>query len=94
MRHASARLHLGYALCWQLQRGKELPLVDALIEAGSDVNFNKDGKTETPLIGAASLGADDVGLRLLEAGAKSEVRGKFGETALYWAALLGEDGLG
>jgi hypothetical protein len=76
-----------------LQTGKELPLVDALIEGGSDPNFNKNGKSETPLIGAASLGAEDVGLRLLDAGARPEVRGLFGETALHWAAMLGEDRL-
>jgi len=76
-----------------LQKGKELPLVDALIEAGSDLNFNQDGKSETPLIGAASLGGEDVGLRLLDAGARPDLRGLFGETALHWAALLGEDRL-
>ena len=76
-----------------LQRGREVPLVDALIEAGADLNFNQDGRGETPLIGAASLGAEDVGLRLLDAGAKPENRGIFGETALHWAALLGEDRL-
>jgi hypothetical protein len=48
---------------------------------------------DTPLIGAASLGAEEVGLRLLDAGARPEVRGLFGETALHWAALLGEDRL-
>ena len=76
-----------------LQTGKELPLVDALIEGGSDPNFNQNGNSETPLIGAASLGAEDVGLRLLDAGARAEVRGLFGETALHWAAMLGEDRL-
>src|SRR5882724_2759913 len=76
-----------------LQKGKELPLVEALIQAGADLNFNKDGKSETPLIGAASLGAEEVGLRLLDAGARTELRGLFGETALHWAALLGEDRL-
>ena len=39
------------------------------------------------------MGAEDVGLRLLDAGAKPELRGLFGETALHWAALLGEDRL-
>ena len=76
-----------------LQKGKELPLVDALTQAGADLNFNKDGKSETPLIGAASLGAEDVGLCLLDAGARPEPRGLFGETALHWAAMLGEDRL-
>ena len=76
-----------------LQKSMELALVDELIEAGADLNFNKDGQGETALIGAASLGAEDVGLRLLEAGARPEIRGLFGETALHWAALLGEDRL-
>jgi hypothetical protein len=76
-----------------LQRGKELPLVDTLIQAGSELDFNKDGESETALIGAASLGAEDVGLRLLEAGARADIRGIFGETALHWAAMLGEDRL-
>ena len=70
-----------------LQRGEELPLVEALIDAGPNLSFQKG---ETPLIGAASLGAEDVGIRLLEAGAKPELRGLFGETALHWAAMLGE----
>ena len=76
-----------------LQKGNELPLVEALIQAGANLNFNKDGKSETPLIGAASLGAEEIGLRLLDAGARPELQGLFGETALHWAALLGEDRL-
>ena len=77
-----------------LAKGLELPLVEALIQAGADLDFQRDRedgrKSDTPLIGAASLGADDVGLRLLDAGARPELRGMFGETALHWAALLGE----
>lgn len=76
-----------------LPRGRELPLVEALIEAGAGLDFQKNGKGDTPLIGAASLSAEDVGLRLLAAGAKREPRGLFGETALHWAAMLGEDRL-
>lgn len=76
-----------------LQTGKELPLVEALIEAGADLNFQKGGKGDTPLIGAASLGAEDVGIRLVDAGANAHLRGLFGETALHWAALLGQDRL-
>src|SRR5579864_7667312 len=45
-----------------LQRGKELPLIKALIEAGADLNFQRERKGDTPLIGAASLGAEEVGL--------------------------------
>jgi hypothetical protein len=76
-----------------LQKGTELALVDALIEAGADLNFNKNGKGETALIGAASFGAEDVGIRLLLAGVRPEIRGMFGETALHWASMLGEDRL-
>jgi uncharacterized protein len=77
----------------RLQSGKELPLMEALIQAGANVDFQRNGGGDTPLIGAASLGAEEVGLRLLNAGAKPWLRGLFGETALHWAALLGEDRL-
>jgi hypothetical protein len=77
----------------KLERGKELALVEVLIQAGADLDFQRNGKSDTPLIGAASLGAEEVGLTLLDAGARPEVRGLFGETALHWAALLGEDRL-
>jgi hypothetical protein len=80
-----------------LPKGREIPLVDALLDAGADVDFQRsreDGKKgDTPLIGAASLGAENVGLRLLAAGARPQLRGLFGETALHWAAMLGEDRL-
>ena len=73
-----------------LEMGKELPLIDALIEAGADLNFQRqreDGrKGNTPLIGATSLGAEEVGLRLLEAGARAELRGLFGEALLSQAS--------
>jgi hypothetical protein len=61
------------------------------------LNFQRvreDGKkSDTPLIGAASLGAEDIGIRLLDAGARPEHIGLFGETALHWSAMLGEDRL-
>lgn len=76
-----------------LESPMALPLVDALICAGADLNFQNDGKGDTPLIGAASLLAEEVGLRLLDAGANARLRGLFGETALHWAAMLGEDRL-
>jgi uncharacterized protein len=80
-----------------LSKGSEVALAEALIEAGADLNFQskrEDGKKgDTPLIGAASLGAEDLGIRLLDAGARPELRGLFGETALHWAAMLGEDRL-
>jgi hypothetical protein len=77
----------------KLKRGAELPMIDALIHAGADLDFQRNGKGDTPLIGAASLAAEDVGIRLLDAGANPKLRGIFSETALHWAALLGEDRL-
>jgi len=77
----------------KLQKGKELPLVEALVQAGADLDFQKNGRGDTPLIGAASLGAEDVGIKLLDAGARPGPRGLFGETALHWSALLGQDRL-
>jgi uncharacterized protein len=71
-----------------LQRGKELPLIEALLEAGADCNY-RAANGETPLIGAASLSAEDVGLRLLDAGAQPNITGLFTETALHWAANVG-----
>jgi ankyrin repeat protein len=59
-----------------------------LLAAGADCNHRAPGG-ETPLIGAASLGAEDAGLRLLDAGARPELTGAFNETALHWAAHLG-----
>jgi hypothetical protein len=80
-----------------LSKHAEIPLVDALIDAGADLNFQRDRedgkKSDTPLIGAASLGAEDIGIRLLDAGARPDLLGLFGETALHWAAMLGEDRL-
>jgi hypothetical protein len=77
----------------KLEKGKELPLVHALISAGADLNFQRDGKGDTPLIGAASLGAEEVGIALINAGADPSRLGIFSETALHWAALLGEERL-
>lgn len=63
------------------------PLASALITGGADVNF-EDGD---PLNAAASLGATEVALLLLDAGARTGGCGLFGETALHWAATIGDD---
>jgi len=68
-----------------LPAGRAVPLARALIEAGADIN-NQNGD---PLNAAASLGATEVGLLLLDAGARPDLRGLFGETALHWAAMIG-----
>lgn len=72
----------------RLGPGLAVQLIDALIVAGADVNYQADNG-ETALIGAASLNAEEVGLRLIEAGARIDLRGGFEETALHWAAFCG-----
>jgi hypothetical protein len=71
-----------------LAHGKGIALMDVLVKAGADCN-HQASNGETPLIGAASLAAEDVGLRLLESGAQPGLTGAFQETALHWAAHLG-----
>lgn len=68
--------------------GVTVGLVEALLEAGADVNFVADNG-ETALIGAASMGAEDVGVMLVERGAELDRVGGLGETALHWAAFNG-----
>ena len=60
-------------------------LAQALIATGADINHQNGD----PLNAAASLGATEVGLLLLDAGAHPDLRGLFGETALHWAATIG-----
>lgn len=66
-----------------------LPLAEALLSAGADINAPHEFHGDTPLIAAASLLVEDVGLRLVEAGADVSVRGLFGATALHWTAMHG-----
>jgi hypothetical protein len=84
-------LHFVSDMIWDgtLAFGREIPIVDALIAAGADLN----AQNGSPLNAAASLGAENVGIRLLEAGARADLLGLFGETALHWAAHLGASGL-
>ena len=63
MPYSSAPLRFGHVVEGKLPRGSEVPIIDALIEAGADLNFQRNGRGDTPLIGAASLGAEDVGIR-------------------------------
>lgn len=61
-----------------------------LIQHGASINGSPD--TETPLIGAASLGVAEVATVLIEAGADIHATALFGATALHWASYMGLDG--
>src|SRR5437763_13657027 len=65
-----------------LQKGKDLARGEALILAGADLVFNRnrvDGrKSATPLIRAASLAAEEVGVSLVDEVAAAERRARFG----------------
>jgi uncharacterized protein len=62
------------------------------LEFGADVNGGElKEKKDTPLIAAASLGADKVGLLYIERGADIHHAGCHGGTALHWAAWCGRD---
>jgi hypothetical protein len=70
-----------------------LELADALLGAGADPRRAYAESGDTFLIAAASLGAERVGLRLVEVGVDVTARGLFGATALHWAAIMGLGGL-
>lgn len=72
---------------------ESVALADALLEAGVDLARRYARSGDTYLIAAASLGAERVGLRLLEHGAEVNARGLFDATALHWAAFMGLEAL-
>ena len=62
------------------------------LEFGADVNGGElIEKKDTPLIAAASLGADKVGLLYIERGANIHHAGCHGGTALHWASWCGRN---
>ncbi|MBC8028216.1 MAG: ankyrin repeat domain-containing protein [Steroidobacteraceae bacterium] len=74
-----------------LASGREGEIAALLIEHGAAI----DGSAgrESPLIAAASLGAEKVATVLIDAGADLERTGLFGARALHWAAWTGEAGI-
>jgi len=70
-----------------------LAMADVLLAAGVDPERAYAASGDTFLIAAASLGAQLVGLRLVERGVDVHPRGLFGATALHWSAHLGLDRL-
>lgn len=70
-----------------LTNGREGEIAEALLASGAAI----DGTAgrESPLIAAASLGAEKVARVLVEAGAALERTSIFGARALHWAAWIG-----
>ena len=66
-----------------------------LLEFGADVDGYKSSKdNNTPLIAAASLNAEKLGIFYIERGADIFYTAPgYGETALHWAAFCGKDKL-
>lgn len=74
-----------------LTNGREGEVAALLIEHGAAIEGGAG--RESPLIAAASLGAEKVARVLVEAGADLERTGLFGARALHWAAWTGEAGI-
>lgn len=70
-----------------LTNGSEGAIAEALLEHGAAIE-GTEGR-ESPLIAAASLGAEAVAKVLVEAGAQLEATSVFGARALHWAAWVG-----
>jgi len=66
-----------------------LELAECLIKYGALVNGDPEVQLDTPLISAASLYCEDIGLALLGHGAVVHPRGTHGGTAVHWAAWTG-----
>ncbi len=61
---------------------------------GANINgYDLIEKNDTPLIAAASLHAEEVGILYIENGAAIQHAGCHGGTALHWAAWVGRDKL-
>lgn len=70
-----------------LKNGREDEIARLLLKYGAHVD-GSSGR-ESPLIAAASLGAEKVAAVLVEAGASLESTSIFGARALHWAAWTG-----
>ena len=70
-----------------LTNGTESEIAGVLLAHGAVLEGSEE--RESPLIAAASLGAEKVARVLLEAGAALERTSVFGARALHWAAWMG-----
>ena len=77
-----------------LSEDEALTIARIFLTNGADVNGGTmKVKVDTPLIAAASLGADDLGILYIENDADIHHPGTHGGTALHWAAWCGREKL-
>lgn len=78
----------------KIEENEAVLIAEILFEFGANVDGNGFvEKEDTPLIAAASLCAEKVGMLYVERGADIHHRGCHGGTALHWAAWCGLDRL-
>jgi uncharacterized protein len=69
-------------------------MASILLEFGANIDgYGFEAKKDTPLIAAASLHAEEVGLLYIERGANIHHAGCHGGTALHWASWCGRERL-
>lgn len=73
---------------------KAIEIAKILLEFGADIDgYKSSGDQNTPLIAAASLHAEKLGIFYIEQGADIFYADHDGATALHWAAFCGRDEL-
>lgn len=73
---------------------RAIEIAKVLLEFGADINgYKSSGDQNTPLIAAASLHAEKLGIFYIEQGADIFYCDHDGATALHWAAFCGRDEL-
>ncbi|MBB5395046.1 MULTISPECIES: ankyrin repeat domain-containing protein [Mucilaginibacter] len=73
---------------------KAIEIAKILLEFNADINgYQSKGDNNTPLLAAASLHAEKLGIFYIEQGADFSYTDHDGATALHWAAFCGRDQL-
>lgn len=73
---------------------RAIEIAKMLLEFGANIDgYKSSGDNNTPLIAAASLHAEQLGIFYIEKGADINYADNEGATALHWAAFCGRDKL-
>jgi ankyrin repeat protein len=96
-KHNSAKAHPLHRICdgvgeKRYSDDEAVEMAKIFLEFGADINGGElVEKKDTPLVAAASLGAEKVGILYIERGANIHHPGCHGGTAIHWAAWCGHD---